>query len=127
MISNLLRKAGTLVLTLLFCGLNHAFGQVTIASEGFNNSSTLFTITGTGNAYYTGNSGTGNRPASAAYAIEGSHAYGRSAGSGSGILIFPFIQHILNFNFVLVESQAFSCSHIKALHSGHKADRSGKK
>jgi hypothetical protein len=47
----------------------------TFATEGFNNSMTLFAGSPT---YYTGNSGTGDRPQSTAYAQEGTHAAGVS-------------------------------------------------
>ncbi|WP_417237493.1 choice-of-anchor D domain-containing protein [Bizionia paragorgiae] len=59
------------------------FGQVTIASDGLNNSTTLFTLTG-GN-YYTGNSNTGDRPATSPFASEGTHSFGVS--NGNAILL----------------------------------------
>ena len=55
------------------------WGQTTIASEGFNNSSTLFTLSG--GAYYTGNSVAGDRPASSPLSVEGTHSYGLNASS----------------------------------------------
>ena len=58
-----------------------SFGQTTIASEGFNNTSTLFTLSG--GAYYTGNSATGDRPASSPLAVEGTHSYGLNATSST--------------------------------------------
>ncbi len=57
-------------------------GQVVIASDGFNNSSSLFTITGAG-AYFTVNSVTGDRPASSPFASEGTHSYGISNGTAT--------------------------------------------
>jgi len=53
-------------------------GQVTIVSDGLNNSSSLFTLSG--GAYYTGNSAAGDRPASSPFAIEGTHGYGLTSG-----------------------------------------------
>ena len=70
--SNAFNKFFAICSLLLVC--NFSFGQTTIASEGFNNTSTLFTVSG--GAYYTGNSGTGDRPASSPFAMEGSHSYG---------------------------------------------------
>lgn len=58
-----------------------SFGQSTIASEGFNNTSTLFAVSG--GAYYTGNSASGDRPASSPLAVEGTHSYGLNATSSS--------------------------------------------
>jgi hypothetical protein len=55
------------------------WGQTTIASEGFNNSSTLFNLnvsTPSNADFRTGNSASGDRPASTPFAIEGTHAYG---------------------------------------------------
>ena len=54
--------------------------QTTIVSEGFNNTLTAFTFTGTG-AFYTGNSGTGDRPASSPFASEGTHSGGVTNGT----------------------------------------------
>ncbi|WP_432672668.1 GEVED domain-containing protein [Flavobacterium sp. SM2513] len=52
------------------------FGQTTIASEGLNNSSTLFSLSG--GAYYTGSSGSGDRPVTSPFAVEGTHSRGIS-------------------------------------------------
>src|SRR4030095_15671591 len=49
--------------------------------DGFNNTLTAFAFTGTG-AFYTGNSGTGDRPASSPFAFEGSHSGGVQNGTG---------------------------------------------
>lgn len=65
-------KLKLLIIT-LFCSVV-SWGQVTIASDGLNNSTTLFTLTN--GAYYTGNSGTGDRPASSPFASEGTHSRG---------------------------------------------------
>lgn len=51
-----------------------------IASDGLNNSTTLFTFNVPG-AYFTGNSAAGDRPASVAQAFEGTHARGVVNGS----------------------------------------------
>lgn len=61
-----------LITTVLFSTLG--WGQVTIASDGLNNATTLFTLTN--GAYYTGNSATGDRPASSPFASEGTHSRG---------------------------------------------------
>lgn len=50
-----------------------------IASESFENSVTLFLRSG--GAFYTGNSGGGDRPASSPFAILGTHSVGISSGS----------------------------------------------
>jgi hypothetical protein len=57
------------------------WGQTTIASDGLNNSTTLFTLSN--GAYYTGNSASGDRPASSAFAIEGTHSRGISNGTAT--------------------------------------------
>lgn len=67
-------KLRLLLLTLLFSAFS--WGQVTIASDGLNNSTTLFTLTG--GAYYTGNSAAGDRPATSPFAFEGTHSRGVS-------------------------------------------------
>lgn len=56
-------------------------GQVTIVSEGLNNSSSLFTVSG--GSYYSGNSAAADGPASSPFNIEGSHSYGRSNGTAT--------------------------------------------
>ena len=76
-------KKYSLVLVAIFCFVLSGFGQVTIASDGLNNSTTLFTLTG-GN-YYTGNSNTGDRPATSPFASEGTHSFGVS--NGNAILL----------------------------------------
>lgn len=62
-----------LLIVALFCSVL-GWGQVTIVSDGLNNASTLFTLTG--GAYFTGNSATGDRPASSPFASEGTHSRG---------------------------------------------------
>lgn len=64
----------TLIIILLSNGFNLLFGQTTIATDGFNNTSTLFTLTN--GAYYTGTTAAADRPSGAAYAIEGTHSRG---------------------------------------------------
>ncbi|MDI1318381.1 choice-of-anchor D domain-containing protein [Flavobacterium sp.] len=49
-----------------------SFGQIT--TDGLNNTTTLFTLTG--GAYYTGNSAAGDRPATSPFATEGTHSRG---------------------------------------------------
>ena len=63
-----------LLVTLLFPIFS--FGQVTIASDGLNNSSSLFTLSG-GN-YYSGNSAGGDSPATSPFFSEGTHSRGVS-------------------------------------------------
>lgn len=57
------------------------WGQITIVSDGLNNSTTLFTVSG--GTYFTGNSATGDRPASSPFAVEGTHSYGISNGTAT--------------------------------------------
>ena len=54
----------------------------TIASDGLNNSTSLFTITGTV-SYVTGNSAAGDLPASSTMAIEGTHSFSRVNGTST--------------------------------------------
>ena len=56
-------------------------GQVTIASDGLNNSSSLFTVSG--GVYYTGNSAAADRPATSPFAAEGTHAWGVTNGTAT--------------------------------------------
>lgn len=65
-------KLRLLIFTLL-CSVV-SWGQVTIASDGLNNATTLFTLTN--GAYYTGNSAAGDRPATSPFAFEGTHSRG---------------------------------------------------
>lgn len=58
---------------LLFSDESNA--QTTYSTEGFNNSMSLFSVTNGTAAYRTGNSGTGDRPASSPYAFEGTHGF----------------------------------------------------
>ncbi|MBK9329489.1 MAG: autotransporter-associated beta strand repeat-containing protein [Sphingobacteriales bacterium] len=53
----------------------------TITSDGLNNSSSLFTLSN--GAYYTGNSASGDRPASSPFASEGSHSRGVSSATAT--------------------------------------------
>ena len=69
------------ILMILLLGWGGVWGQVTIVADGLNNSSNLFTPSG--GAYYSGNSASGDRPASSPFAIEGSHSYGISNGTAS--------------------------------------------
>ncbi len=57
-------------------GINNGWGQVTIASDGFENSLSLFT--GSGGTFYSGNSASGDRPATSAFAVAGTYSYGVS-------------------------------------------------
>lgn len=69
-----------LLIVALFCSVL-GWGQVTIVSDGLNNSTALFTLTG--GAYFTGNSGTGDRPASSPFASEGTHSRGITNGTAT--------------------------------------------
>lgn len=60
--------AGLFSLTIVQTGLGQSF------TEGLNNSVTNVTVSG--GAYYTGNSGTGDRPATSPFAIEGTDSRG---------------------------------------------------
>ncbi len=66
---------------LFFTQLSIGWGQTTIVSDGLNNTSSLFTISG-GN-FYTGNSGTTDTPPSQPFAIEGTHSRGISNGTAT--------------------------------------------
>ena len=57
----------------LFCSVM-SWGQVTILSDGLNNTTTIFSLTN--GAYYTGNSVAGDRPATSPFASEGTHSRG---------------------------------------------------
>ena len=65
----------------IICGMllwaNLGWGQTTIASDGLNNSSTLFTLVN--GAYYSGSTpSSGCRPTSSPYAVEGTYSRGSS-------------------------------------------------
>jgi hypothetical protein len=62
-------------------GNGTAWGQSTIASDGFENSLSLFTATTGNGTFSTGSSTTGDRPASSPYAAQGSYGYGKTNGS----------------------------------------------
>ena len=80
---NTTRFNGLLALFLVVMGMGVSWGQTTIASDGLNNSTTLFTFSG--GLYYTGNtSSTADSPASSAYAVEGTHS--RGIANGTAIL-----------------------------------------
>ncbi|HMJ48597.1 MAG TPA: hypothetical protein VK498_14800, partial [Ferruginibacter sp.] len=70
---------------ILFCFfLKTGLGQVNIVADGLNNSSSVFTSI-VGGTYYTGNSASGDRPASSPFASEGTHGFGFS-GPGNAVL-----------------------------------------
>ena len=73
-------KIRLLIFTFLCSVLS--WGQVTIASDGLNNATTLFSLTS--GAYYSGNSAaSGDLPASSPFAIEGTHSFGISSSSST--------------------------------------------
>ncbi|MHC1776468.1 MAG: T9SS type A sorting domain-containing protein [Lentimicrobium sp.] len=57
------------------------FSNETIASEGFENSTPLFTRSG--GTFYTGSSASGDRPASSPFAVEGTYSFGVSLGTAT--------------------------------------------
>ena len=63
----------------LFLISQTSFSQ--IAADGLNNASSIFTISG--GAYYTGNSASGDRPATSPFASEGTHSFGVSNGTAT--------------------------------------------
>lgn len=70
-----------LILALMLGGVGVVWGQ-TIVSDGLNNSSTLFTLSG--GAYYSGNSSTNNdRPSNSPFAVEGTYSRGVSNGTAT--------------------------------------------
>lgn len=69
---------GFLACLLALCISASVKAQNIIAADGLNNSTTLFTLSG--GAYFTGNSGTSDRPASSPFAIEGTHGCGVTNG-----------------------------------------------
>ncbi len=68
------KKASAAVAVVFAFFSGNVWGQTTIASDGLNNSTTLFTLSG--GAYYTGNSASGDRPATSAFASQGTHSRG---------------------------------------------------
>ncbi|MDB5228642.1 MAG: hypothetical protein JWN78_2835 [Bacteroidota bacterium] len=73
-----MKKLDIFLILVFLCQLSTA---AVITSDGLNNSSSLFTVSG--GSYYTGNSAAGDRPATSPFAIEGSHAYGMSNGTAT--------------------------------------------
>ncbi len=73
-----------ILLTNLLVLISHA--QTIIVSDGFENSTTHFTIntTGTSAAYYSGNSASGDAPATSPLAVEGSYSFGVTNATSSG-------------------------------------------
>lgn len=65
----------------LFVVCRTSYGQVTIVSDGLNNTTSLFTLTGGG--YYTGNSGSGDGAASSPFVSEGTHSRGVTNGTAT--------------------------------------------
>jgi hypothetical protein len=76
--SGLMHKRITLGIVLLMM-IGESWGQV--ATDGLNNSTTLFTLTN--GAYYTGNSAVGEGPSNSPFASEGSHSRGVSNNSAT--------------------------------------------
>jgi len=90
-----------LFLLLAFFSLSSPLrAQTTIASDGLNSSSTMFTFTG--GAYYTGNSGTGDRAQSTSFRSEGSASRGITGGTttmqGSNINTSSYCSSTLTFD-----------------------------
>jgi Lamin Tail Domain len=66
-----------LLMAMLLAGIS-SWGQ--IASDGLNNSTSLFSISGSAGVYYSTSSASSESPASSPFFIEGTHAYGKSNG-----------------------------------------------
>lgn len=77
---NILKFLSAFALVMLL-GVGNVWGQTTIASDGLNNATTLFTLSG--GAYYTGNSASGDRPATSAFASQGTHSRGVISGTAT--------------------------------------------
>ncbi|MFO0494841.1 MAG: beta strand repeat-containing protein, partial [Flavobacteriia bacterium] len=79
--SRFFSKFSAIALFVVFI-VNVGWGQTTIASDGLNNSTTLFTLSG--GSYYTGTtSSTADAPAFSAYAVEGTHSRGIANGTAT--------------------------------------------
>ncbi len=57
------------------------WGQVVIASEGFNNNLSLFSVSG--GTFYTGISSSSDGPANSPFFVEGTHSYGKTSGTAT--------------------------------------------
>ena len=79
---NTTRFNGLLALFVMVMGMGVSWGQTTIASDGLNNSTSLFTLSG--GLYYTGTtSSSADAPTSSAYAVEGTHSRGIASGTAT--------------------------------------------
>jgi hypothetical protein len=78
---HILKIAGLAVGIFLLVG-SKVWGQTTISSDGLENTSTVFTITG-GGTYYSGNSASGDRVASSPFAAAGTYSYGITNGTAT--------------------------------------------
>ena len=76
-----LRASLLLALTVGWMGGATGWGQATISSDGLNNSTTVFTLSG--GLYYTGTTTASDSPASANYAAEGTHSRGVANGTAT--------------------------------------------
>lgn len=72
------KKVHFVILFLFLSGVSF-IAESQIVTDGLNNASTVFTVSG--GTYYTGNSAAGDGPASSAFAVEGTHSYGVSNGT----------------------------------------------
>lgn len=88
---------------LLFLWSGSVWAQSTIISDGLNNSTSLFTLSG--GLYYTGTSATGDRPASSPFASEGTHSYGLNATSTSTATATMTTSDINTSGYTSVEMQ----------------------
>jgi hypothetical protein len=78
------KKISFRLVTLVFFALIAtvgAWGQTTIVSDGLNNSTTTFTLSG--GAYYTGSTDNNDEPANSPFAFEGTHSRGLSNGTAT--------------------------------------------
>lgn len=62
--------------------VSNSWGQA-IISDSFENTTTLFSNTSGSPSYYSGNSAAGDRPATTAFAIDGTYGIGQSGGVAS--------------------------------------------
>ncbi|MCD9853448.1 lamin tail domain-containing protein [Epilithonimonas sp. JDS] len=104
---------------LLFLWSGSVWGQTTIASDGLNNSTSLFSLSG--GLYYSGTSAAGDRPASSPFASEGTHSYGLNATSASVATASMTTSDINTSGYTAVEMQ-FKLASFSIGSTGNGAD-----
>lgn len=70
-----------LIVAFLFVSVSQVKGQTTIVSDGLENASTQFTVSG--GTYYSGNSASTDRPATSPFAVQGTYSCGKSNGTAT--------------------------------------------